>query len=148
MLDELVQGIEVDVGEELAGEIADGQPAPRRTTEQGLVRRQGKKVPQRMTPQPAVVRGLVEHHHRDQPTHHRVGLLGDEPLVQTRPVDGNEKAFHVELQIEGPAGAVGAGLAHELLAAVHALVGALAAAAGIGVVDEPPLPARLQLRHQ
>jgi hypothetical protein len=39
VLDELIQAVEVDVGEELAVEVADGQTLIRSGAEQGFVRR-------------------------------------------------------------------------------------------------------------
>ena len=127
--DEVVERVEVDVGEELAGLVAERQaPAPFGGSEQVVA---GKPHQHRVLGV-AVVDDPVH-----QPEDIGVFDLAGDQVLEDGVVDRREELADIRLQDV----AVTAG---ELLAAVHGGVGALALAAGVAVVDERPLEDRLQ----
>nr|WP_119289584.1 hypothetical protein [Azohydromonas sediminis] len=147
VLDELVERVQVHVGEELAVQVADRQPLARRRAKERLVRRQPVHQP-RVTLDERSVRAVVEHELRGQPARVVVAQLRVEHREQALLVDAHEVVADVQVQREGLARAVGGGLPHELLQPRHRLVHALAGAAGVRIVDEHRLPGALEVADQ
>jgi hypothetical protein len=89
---------------------------------------------------------------KDQQLRQPAGILvGDVRLQQPpqdRLVDAHKIIADIQLQVPGPALAVGRRLADEPLQPIHCGEHALALAAGVGVVDEGPFPVLLQVAHQ
>ncbi len=147
MLDELVQAIEVDIGEELAVQVADGQAFVGVRLEQRLMRRH--LIQHRRVALDDIIPGaVVIHQHPRQPQRIVVVDFRREQGKQHVLVDGHEVIVDVELQIPSGPGAVAGRLANELPQPIHPRVYALAPATSIGIVDEDRLPNPLQVIHQ
>ena len=131
--DEVVQRVEVDIGEELAGLVAQRQsPAPLGGREQVVA---GEPHQHRL------LRIAVVDDEPDQLEHMRVlDLASDQPFEDLM-VDGGEEFPDIGLQdIPVTTG--------KLLAAIHGGVGPLSLAAGVAVEDERPLEDRLEYAGQ
>ena len=147
MFDELIQPIQIHIGEELAVEIADRQALAGLATQQRLVGRHPLQLAG-----PAlddVAQGaIVEHQQLGQPACIRVGDMRGQQAPQDRLVDAHEIIADVELQIPSRPLPVGGHLADQPLQPRDRRMGALTLAAGVGIVDEHPLPIPLQMVHQ
>ncbi|HUF79149.1 MAG TPA: hypothetical protein VMR44_09560 [Thermoanaerobaculia bacterium] len=148
MLHKLIEGVQIDVGPELAREIPDGQAPLGRSLEKRLLLRQAVEVSLTCPPQAAVGGRVLKEDQVYQPQNRRFPLLGRQPLPKNPPVECHEEAPDIELEVEGPAGGVGGGLAGERAQALDPGQRPLALATGKRVVDEAPLPTRLQIPHQ
>ncbi len=102
MLRALVQHVEIDVGEELRRQIADGQSAVRRLFHQALVPWHARQnIP--VTPEFEVGSWIVHQHELGQRSPEGLGDLGEQQLAQNLLVDRDEEVREVALQVKrGP----------------------------------------------
>ena len=121
VLDEVIERVEVDVGEELAGLVADGDAPPPFAGREQVV---AGELVQDFFLRVAVVDDLA-----DQPQHVRVFDLAGHQFLEDFVVQRREELLDVGLQDV-------AETAGELLAAVHGGVRAFALATGVGVGNE------------
>ncbi|MCY1427655.1 hypothetical protein D9M71_435120 [compost metagenome] len=141
VFDELVEGVQVDVGEELAAEVADRQAPVTRLADQALVL--GHAVEQAGRAAQLVVLARVVHQDlqgQGAPFRFRdaVGqLLGEDALV-----DADEEVGQVALQVVRRPAPVLGDAAHLGLQALGGIEGAAAGDAGAAVGDEAALDAR------
>lgn len=131
LLDEVVERVELDVGEELAREVADGEPPGPDESEQVVAgkERPGELALEDIAASSEDARDQVE----SAPAAHGPGDRGEEDLE----IDGGEETHDVAPE----AGAVAS---HEAMGAIQRGVCPLALAARVRVVDEPALEQRLQ----
>ena len=129
VLDEVIERVEVDVGEELAGLVADGDASPPFAGREQVV---AGEIVQDFFLRVAVVDDLA-----DQPQHVRVFDLAGHEFLEDFVVQRREELLDVGLEDV-------AETAGELLAAIHGGVRAFALATGVGVGNERPLEDRLQ----
>lgn len=147
MLDELIQPVEIDIRKKLAVEIADRQPLVGRGLEQGLMGRYSLQFAG-ATGIDMALGAVVKDQQLGQPARVRIGEARLQQAPEDRLVDRHEIVAHVELQIPGAALAVGRHLTDKTLQALHGGMDALPPAAGVGVMDEDPLPIGFQMIHQ
>ncbi len=144
MLHELVKLVQIDIGEKLAGIVADGQTGAPSRVEKGLVA--GYLFKQIMSPLFDRVFGrIVEDDDAHEPDDLRPFFPTADNVVEDLLVDGHEKRPDVQVHEKCVAGAVVARLAHKFLESSYSRVISLAFAAGIAVVDEAPFPSGLQV---
>src|SRR5690348_13983874 len=151
VLDELIQPIQIDIGEELRTEVADRQAATRRRIGQSLVRGNTRELFRRSAQPNAGLQGrMPQQRMRRALQHQRRAVLFQHRLQdapQNWPMNGIEEVVDVELQ-EVAAALATVHLAHELLYAPYRGVTAFALAVGEAICDEPRLPDRLDRWHQ
>lgn len=142
MLAEMIEAVQIEVGENLGGQVAYGQALVGRHAEEAFVGR--KVIPEfGRTPSVAAEQGVVQ----DEGAAERqevfpVGMvvharekIFEEPC-EKRAANMHEKAADVELEHPGVTRIVGGALAYEALDPLNAEVGTFADAAGIAVVNE------------
>jgi len=147
MLDKLIQGIEINIGEKLAVQVADGQSLSFRSVKKGFMGRDtpGKFI---ITMDNRIVGAVMKYQQFTEPE--RLGILkfftdqGEQNLL----VHTHEVIFDIKLEIQSPSAAVGSCLADEFPQASHTLVNPLAFAAGVGAVDKDRLPDGLKVIDQ
>ena len=150
MLDELIEPVQVDIGEELRRQVSDGDAAAGRGVLQPLVRRHQRPVGrrgdvahpdlQRRVPEQGM-RGLARDPRQPATLHPRF-----EHPVQRGPVYAVEEIGDVELQVVAAALAA-MDLPDERLQPPHRGVRSLAAPVGERIGDECPLVDGFQLRN-
>ncbi len=147
MFDKLIQLIQIDVGEKLAAQIADGQPPHIPSAKQCFVGR--NMAPQRPVPLHDHILGAVMKNDGPGQPPERVmpNMLVDE-LKQNLFVDIEKEALNIQLQGIARPHAIVRHAPHKGLQALHRAVRPLALPAGIGVMNEPLLPVTLQGSHQ
>lgn len=146
-LHELVQRIEIHVREQLARQVPDGQPAPRRTVEQGL--RRGQPVPILARAAYVATHGRIrENRHPHQQRRQRIHRIRAVPaprervhhaVIQDALVDGHEKSPQVQLQDPSLARVILRHAAEVVLQAVDPVGRALSLAATVTVRNEMAL---------
>ena len=152
--DERVERVEVEVGEDLAGEVADGEAATGGGGEQAFVG--GEAVPVgALSGDLACICGIGQGdgpgHLQDQ-IHIQLPVLLADELPQTRPQlrarDGHEEAPDVQLQHEAAARMGCVDVADVVLEVANAIQRALAHPAGVAAFDEQPLEMRVEFGHE
>ena len=142
MLDEVIQRVEIEVGEDLAGQVPDRKAAPGRRVEKALLSRQA--VPVIAVPaDSAVVRRVAEYHGPAQ-VNEEFAILAmvprpqerSEPVEQELSVDAHEEALDVELQNVGIAGVVVRTAPDEPVDPLYSQVASLADPARVAIEDE------------
>ena len=142
MFDEVVQRVEIKVGEDLACQVSDGKAAPGRRVEEALLSRQA--VPVIAVPAySAVVRRVAEY---DGPAQldEKLAIFDmvlraqerSEPVEQELSMDAHEEALDVELQNVGIAGVVARTAPDEPVDPLDSQVASLAESARVAVEDE------------
>ncbi len=151
VLDELVEGIEVDVGEELRRKVADRKAATGRGVLQPLVRRHAAALGGGRTVHHALaLDGLAQQgmHNALRLDRHAAALHALlEHAIQRGTVHAVEEIADVELQVPATALAT-VHLAHHAPQGGDSSMRALTEAIGIAVVNEAGFVDSLQLRHQ
>ncbi len=147
MLDQLIQCIQIDIGEKLAIEVANRQAPVGGRIEQGLVRRNTRQQG-RISPQHDLLGTVMEHQQPGEPESVAIiNLRGQQPK-QNVLIDGHEVVSNIKLKIPGGPSAIGGSLAQEPLQPFYSGMHAFTLAAGVGVVDEDRLPDAFQIIHQ
>src|SRR6266540_5306810 len=147
VLDEPVQAVQVDVREELARVVPDGEAISRRRPEEALARRH--PIEEMFRPPEDRVGGDVPAHDAlaeplDRGRRGPPGQEIEEPIV----VDRRKEAPDVEVRVPGLDRMVPRDLGDERAQPFTRRVRPLALAAREAVVDEAPLPDRLERPHE
>jgi hypothetical protein len=136
-LDELVERVQVDVREELAGQVPDGNAAVRAECTQALLWRDERKARGR-APTDGHLRCVMQH---DLP--HELPVLRVDPapqqVEQGRLVDGSEEIADIQLKNPGADLTVASRIPQVALESSGCCVSALALPAGIRIADETGL---------
>ena len=130
MLDKLIQGIEIDIGEKLAVQVADGQPLSFGDVKKSFMGRDtpGKFI---ITTDNRIVGAVMKNQQFTEPERLGVRTFFADQGEQNLLVHAHEVIFNIKLEIPGPAAAVGGCPADEFPQADHTLVNPLAFAAGV-----------------
>src|SRR5258708_28704411 len=135
MLDVLVEDIEIDVGEELAGQVADWQPEMRRLVQEALVCRYQCHARRRAVEDGAIAR-IMEQDLAGELQPPRLGNFPGEQLEHNALVDRHEEVGEVALQIERWPVPVARDTADLVLDTIRGVKRAASGNAGAAVGDE------------
>ena len=141
VLDELVERVEVDVGEELTGQVADRQAVMRVLAKEALRRRDEGELAGAAADDD-VLSWVVGDDELGEVHPERLRHAAFDEREQDAFVDRDEEVRDVELEVVRAPGPIGGERAHVALEPARAVEGAPAGDAGAGAGDEGLLEAR------